>query len=213
MPKNAAAALKAARSVLQKPTGLDSLLEKVRLKDRAHIERHLTACDAEGDPRHGQVWRRMACSLGTLAPLAIQMVGEGAMQFFVADGKYRMQAFALEDVRDGAVHVYLPDTLAEAQKMGVLLPPPRGAATTDEEGPREYGLAGKKGGTLLIESLSATNSPNPPAHMKNMLGWNRKALRVSLPNAATDAQIEATEDFCALAAQKWVASAAKTESA
>lgn len=210
MPKTApAATLKTARAALEKPTGLDSLLEKVRLKDRAHIERHLTACDAEGDPRHGKLWRRMACALGTLAPLAIQMVGEGAMQFFVADGKYRMQAFALEDVRDGAVHVYIPDTLAEAQKMGVIMPSPRDA---DADGPHEFGLPGKKGGTLMIEMLSATNSPNPPAHMKNMLGWNRKALRISLPNAASEAQIEATEDLCALAARKWVA-AAKAEPA
>ena len=84
----------------------------------------------------------MAFALGTLAPLAIQMVGEGAMQFFVADGKYRMQAFALEDVRDGAVHVYIPDTLAEAQKMGVIMPSPRDA---DADGPHEFGLPGKKG--------------------------------------------------------------------
>ena len=204
MPKTAMAALKTAREALEKPTGLDSLLEKVRLKDRAHIERHLAACEAEGDPRHGQVWRRLACALGTLAPLAIQMVGEGAMQFFVADGKYRMQVFALEDVRDGGIHVYLPDTMAEAQKAGVILPAPRG--TSEDEGPREYGLASKKGGSLLVESLSATNTPNPPAHMKNMLGWNRKALRITLPTTASDTQLEATEDLMALAARKWVSS-------
>jgi hypothetical protein len=115
-----------------------------------------------------------------------------------------MQVFALEDVRDGGIHVYLPDTMAEAQKAGVILSAPRG--TSEDDGPREYALPGKKGGTLLVESLSATNTPNPPAHMKNMLGWNRKALRITLPTTASDAQIDVTEDLMALAARKWVSS-------
>src|ERR1700712_1080440 len=105
MPKMETATLAGARRALEKRTDLSSFLAKVRLKDRTNIERHLTACDAEGDPRHGVLWRRIACALGTLAPLAIQTIGEHAMQFFVADGKYRMQVFALEDARDGSIHI------------------------------------------------------------------------------------------------------------
>ena len=34
---------------------------------------------------------------------------------------------------------------------------------------------------LLIEPLDADNTPNPHPWYKNMLGWGRKALRITLP--------------------------------
>ena len=44
-----------------------------------------------------------------------------------------------------------------------------------------------------------------------MLGWNRKALRITLLTTASEGELEAAEKLCALAAKRWSAatSAAK----
>ena len=104
--------------------------------------------------------------LHRLAPLPVTTVGQHAVQFFIADGKYRMQVFALEDARDGRLMVYLPDILAKARRPG----PPGGAQP---------------------ESLDSANTPNPSPHIKHMLGWNRKAVRITLPTRATSQQVYA----------------------
>ena len=75
---------------------MDNFLTGLAGKDRSNIEKHLAACDA--DPTHA---RQAAAPPGpsgcAAAPLPVQTVGQHAVQFFVADGKYRMQVFALED--------------------------------------------------------------------------------------------------------------------
>jgi hypothetical protein len=96
-----------------------------------------------------------------------------------------MQVFALEDTNDGQVVLYVPDVLDEARKLKVV-----GA-----ESP------------VPIEQLTAANTPNPSPHYKNMLGWNRKALKISLPVSATSEQIETAEHLAALAARAWAAKA------
>jgi hypothetical protein len=78
-------------------TALDAVLAKTGAKDRTHIQRHLTAADAEPDPAHAALWRKLAELLASLAPLPVQAVGHTAVMFFVPDGKYRMQGFALEE--------------------------------------------------------------------------------------------------------------------
>ena len=158
---------------------METFLTGLAGKDRSNIEKHLAACDAEPDPTHGKLWRRLAVGLRRLAPLPVQTVGQHAVQFFIADGKYRMQVFALEDARDGRLMVYLPDILAEAEKAGAPL------------------------GVLKPEALDAANTPNPSPHIKHMLGWNRKAVRLTLPTRATPQQISAAEALCALAADRW----------
>ena len=67
----------------------------------------------------------------------------------------------------------------------------------------DYGIPGHEWQHLRIEQLDAANTALPPAYVKNMLGWNRKALRVTL--VATDAdgpRVAATEALCALACGK-----------
>ena len=44
----------------------------------------------------------------------------------------------------------------------------------------------------MVESLDASNTPDPQPAIKHMLGWNRKALRLTLPALANTAQIAAT---------------------
>jgi hypothetical protein len=163
---------------------METFLTGLAGKDRSNIEKHLAACDAEPDPTHGKLWRRLAVSLRKLAPLPVTTVGQHAVQFFIADGKYRMQVFALEDARDGRLMIYLPDILADVHKAGA-------SAVA----------------ALQPESLDSANTPNPSPHIKHMLGWNRKAVRVTLPTRATSQQISATETLCTLAADRWAKSA------
>jgi hypothetical protein len=115
--------------------------------------------------------------------------------FFVPDGKYRMQAFALEDQSDGRIAVYIPDILADAIKKKIL----KKAAE-----PSEYTVVASLRASLHIEALDAQNTPEPPTHVKNMLGWNRKSLRVTLPIIGTDrARLKALEELVRLAAKPW----------
>ena len=159
---------------------METFLTGLAGKDRSNIEKHLTAVDAEPDPTHGKLWRRLAVSLRKLAPLPVTTVGQHAVQFFIADGKYRMQVFALEDARDGRLMVYLPDILADAQKSG-------GAALA----------------SLQPEALDSANTPNPSPHIKHMLGWNRKALRLTFPAIVNGPQLAAAEALCEVAAKSW----------
>ena len=176
-------------------TALEAVLARTGAKDRTHIQRHLTAADAEPDPAHAALWRRLAELIASLAPMPVQAVGHTAVMFFVADGKYRMQVFALEDQNDGRLALYVPDILAEAVRKKIL-------KKTDE--PDQFGVVGSLRSTLHVESLDAQNTPEPPTHVKNMLGWNRKSLRVTLPVIGTDkARLAAVEALCNLAAKQW----------
>lgn len=176
-------------------TAFDAVLAKTGAKDRTHIQRHLTAADAEPEPGHAALWRRLAEMLAALAPLPVIATGHTAVMFFVPDGKYRMQAFALEDQNDGRIAVYLPDVLADAIKKKILK---KGAD------PTEFAVVGSLRSTLRAEALDAQNTPEPPVHVKNMLGWNRKSLRVTLPILGTDkARLNALSELCKLAAKQW----------
>jgi hypothetical protein len=192
--------------------GMEQFLSKMGAKDRLNVEKHLAVCDAEGGPGHGRLWRRIAVALHKLSPHSAQTIGQHAVQFFIPDGKdgkYKMQVFALEDKRDGFLRVFLPDVLAEAVKAKILAKAPRSAGG-GAEGPHGYLIVGTKGEVLEVESLDNSNTADPPAHFKHMLGWNRKALRVSLPAVAANAQAAATEAMCAIAAKAWAHVAAPT---
>jgi hypothetical protein len=175
---------------------LEPILERVGVKERAKIEKHLAVCDAEAAALHGKLWRRVVSILGELAPLSMQSVGNNTWRFFVADGKYRMQVFALEDAFDGTLKIYMPDIINDAVKSKIL---------TKTSTPQTYAANGSET-KLKIESLGATEAAEAPPHYKHMLGWNRKALRVSLSTVdADDALDNAVQAMAAIAAKKWVA--------
>jgi len=177
----------------------DSFLAKLGARDRLNIDRHIVACETEPTPDHHRLWRRLALSLFRLAPFAIQTIGQQAVQFFIPDGKYRMQVFAMEDQRDGKILIYTIDILKQAIKEGILTQTRRGAENLTHAYPIKVSLDQ----TLTVESLDAVNTPNPSLWYKHMLGWNRKALRLSLPTNATAPMILAAEEVCALAARQW----------
>ena len=171
------------------------LARKLARKERAKIEKHLAMRETETGPALSKLWRKVASVLGNLAPLPAQTMGNLAVLFFIPDGKYKMQVFALEDAGDGNLSVYLPDVLAAAQKKKILL---------KEKVPGEYAIGGNASHTLKLESLDASNTPSPHPHVKNLIGWNRKAIRVILPAAVVDGpQPAAAAALCELASKNW----------
>jgi hypothetical protein len=124
------------------------------------------------------------------------------------------------------LQVYLPDVLDAAFKAKILAKPGKRAATAASrakpangipvaplDAPAgviavEYPIVAKAGESLRIESLDNHNTPEPPPHVRHMLGWNRKALRIALPANSSPTQAAATEALCELAAKSWASTAA-----
>lgn len=188
-------ALRAARASLSKSINYEEFLEKLTPKERANAERHVADCQSEPDTRHLELWRRLSCALMTLAGHSAKFNRRESLQMYIADGKYRMQVFALEDVRDGKVSVYCGDVLDQATSGGLLTPR---KPKSDEEG-KKYVVSSSRE-DLEIERLDGA-TPNPANFYKDMLGWNRRAIRVTLPITATDSQVRAVETLCAMSVQ------------
>ena len=179
---------------------LETFLARAGAKERAKIEKHLGLRETETGPGFGKLWRRVAAVLGGLAPLPAQTMGNLALLFFIPDGKYRMQVFALEDAGDGQLSLYLPDVMAAAQKKKILL---------KEKAPGEFTIGGNAAHTLKVESLDAANTPSPHPHVKNLIGWNRKAIKVTLLISEVDGpQSGAAAALCELASKQWAGAAA-----
>ncbi|HZL37541.1 MAG TPA: hypothetical protein VFC78_19640 [Tepidisphaeraceae bacterium] len=173
----------------------EELSNRLPARERGAVLRHEAACE-ELDPAHADLWRRMVCRLATLAPHAVRALGQHTLQFFIADGKYRKQVYALDDHRDSKIVVYAPDVLDVALRESVILPAPDSAES------RAYGIPGSRG-VLYLEALDATTTSNPDASYKFMLGWNRRALRTTLLTTATPQQIETAQRLWSLAAREW----------
>jgi hypothetical protein len=173
---------------------LEELLAKAGARDRLNIEKHIAACDAEADPAHGLLWRRLLVKLGELAPLAMLTVGLQVVRFFIADGKYRMQVFALEDNSDGMLSVYLPNVLTKAVSEKLLVK--TGAQYSPASAPKQF---------LTVQPMDVNNPSDPPEFVKHMMGWNRKAMKITLRIGMPDSpHVHLTESLCELAARQWV---------
>jgi hypothetical protein len=171
-----------------------AVLARPGTSGKTHVEKHLVSCDAEIDSSHARLWRRLFLHLAELTHLPVQAVADGVM-FFAPDGRYRMQVFALEDHNDGVVRVYVPDIADPILAQKLSLHP-------SESG--EYRIDGEPDVTLRIDRLDAQSESLPPPYVKNMLGWNRKALRVTLvASQVSGPRINAVEALCGLASEKW----------
>jgi hypothetical protein len=172
----------------------EALLAETGAKDRTNIEKHLAACDAERDPQHAMLWRRLVVTLRQLAPMPMVTIGSQVVRFFIADGKYRMQVFAIEDNRDGMVSIYLPNVMAKAVREKLVV----------KKG-EQYVVAGAPNHRLRIQAIDPNDPPDPPDHIKHMTGWNRKAVKSTLLTSDAGSPIvDAMERLCALAAEQWV---------
>jgi len=187
--------LAAARESLERRLSFEAFLAKLTSKDRLSAERRVQVLEAEPDPGRAHLWRRLVCAMMTLAPHAAKFVGKQTVQFYVQDGRYRKQVFAMEDLQDGHFTLYCPDVLEGAIASGLLAPAPDAAQYMYRGAGSHY--------PLRIEQLDG-DSINPGSHFKDMTGWNRKALRITLPASAAEGQVEAAEMLCALAAQYFV---------
>jgi hypothetical protein len=181
--------LDAARASIQQTITFEEFLAKLSPKDRANAEKRVAVLEGEPDPRRAPLWQRLVCTMMTLAPTA-KFVGKQTVQFFIPDGKYRMQVFAMEDLQDGLFTLYMPNVLEEAMAAGLIAPAP---------GEPHMHMIPVSREPLRIEPLDKSTQ-NPAAHYKDMLGWNRKALRITLPPTPSDSQVQTAQLVCALAA-------------
>ena len=176
------------------PRIFEDFVSKLPERDRRNVERHVTECEGEPTYDRARLWKRLAGALGNLAPFAVRTTGQRAVQFFIADGRYRRQVFALEDKADGYLSVYTVDSLDLAVQAGIL----RGPISVEAEMMR-FEVCEEPGQHLVAQSLTAAKTTSAPDYYKHMLGWNRKAVRVILPTTASAAQVRATEAIYALA--------------
>jgi hypothetical protein len=172
---------------------VEDLISRLGGRDRVAINKHLAICDAEADDVHGNLWRRLAGLLATLARAQPRRRGTHALQFLIRDGAYRKQVFALEDRHNGVLVVYLPDVLDKAVAAGHLV-------VVDDE----LRFPGYAGETAPVTVMTAANSPGAPEHVEHMLGWNRKAIRLVVRTVRPDPrEITVAEALCRLAALEW----------
>jgi hypothetical protein len=171
----------------------DDFMARMTGMGRASIERHLALCEKELRPDHVRVWKRLAGLLARLTPAVAPYAGPNAVRFYIPDGKYRLQMFALEDLRVGDLAIYLNDTRAAALREGVLV-------DADEAASNLYRIANRAGDErLLVEPLTTRGTTSAPDYYKHMLGWHRTAIRITLGRNPTPAQIRAAEAMCMIA--------------
>jgi hypothetical protein len=176
------------------PIDYDGFLAKLTPKDRLNIERHIAAIEELSTKNHAKLWKKLATAMMSMAPHSAKANGQQSMQFYIQDGKYRMQIFALEDLRDGTIHVYAADAVDEALKAGLFSK----GKPSDE--PNDMRLPGSTD-MLNVERLDGKVS-NPAPFYKDMLGWNRRAVHIALPVMASDAQADAALKLLVMGAKK-----------
>src|SRR5688500_2375950 len=122
-PNSSSSMAALARVAVKVPEDYDDFLSTLGDRDRQNLERHVAFCFAEPSDQHARLWKRLVLALARLAPRAAQTVGQRAVRFYVTDGKYRQQIFALEDLRDGQLAVYVGDVLKDAIRAKLIRGP------------------------------------------------------------------------------------------
>lgn len=161
------------------PRNFDQALEKLPQKDRANMQKHLDAMASL--PRAAtENWKGLFLALMQRAGHSCQAVGTDAARFFVQDGTYKLQMFAMEDKLAESRQVYLPNVLAESIKAKLITRGSPAGTYTINAAPDE---------TLKIDELDASTQADAPLHYKFMVGLNRKALRLTLPSRERPATV------------------------
>lgn len=183
------------QSPAREPVTYERLLSGLGDRDRATLERYVSAYEEKLGERAAERWRGLACALMTLAPTGVKLAGPHVMQFYVPDGPYRKQVFVLQALVGGGFSVYAPDVIEEAVAAGMV------TGNLPLEDATTYHLA-QNHGKMAIEAIDGKTS-SLDGFCKGMTGWNRKAMRMTVPAHASDDQINATKQLCALAAMEW----------
>lgn len=184
-----------AQARMAEPVDTDAALQKLGATGKTALARRLTT-NAETNPDRAKAFQRIATRLVTLAPGRPRTL-QRAVLLYVPDGAYQMQVFALEDSQDNHLVVCCEDVLNTAIAAGVVAPL-KGA---------EYKI-GDTPQTLTIERFDG-KSENPPPYINSMTGWNRKALRITLPLTLQKAHVDAALMICAISAGSWRTAAAQ----
>jgi hypothetical protein len=171
----------------------EAFLGHLTVKGRSTVQKHDESCETAGDQERGVLWKRLAGGLGQLANHAIEVYDLRSVKFYVADGKYKLQVFALEDTPQGTLVVYFPDVAQTAVSEKII---------TGGTSPQLYRVPG--GAEPL--HLTPINAETPDMTVcKAMLGWGRRALRAEFALPMQEAHVRAVEHLCELAARKWAA--------
>jgi hypothetical protein len=178
------------------PEDIGPLTAMLGIRELTAHTRRLAHTDTHA-PRRGQIWRRLASLFFAIAPARPRVI-QRATLFYIPDGKYQMQVFALDDAEDGTLAICCEDVIATAIKAGLL---DRQAGQ-----PSRYQVFGTPH-ALQIEQLDS--SKESPAYCNAMTGWNRKALRMVLPANPPIELTDAVELLCALSSLRWMEAAAK----
>ncbi|HVX85247.1 MAG TPA: hypothetical protein VH253_10720 [Phycisphaerae bacterium] len=172
----------------------DAFLARLSRKSLASVQAHLEATEGHEELGHGRQWKRLAAMLAKLAGHAIEASGQHVLRFYIADGKYRQQVFTLEDMRKGMIHVFLPDVLDAAVARKILIAP--------HEEDHTFALGAAPGTRIEVERISS-ESKEVPEFCKPMLGWGRRALRMSISATGDDTVQQVIWELGQLAAEGW----------
>lgn len=183
-----------ARARLAEPVDVAAALQKLGATGNTALARRI-ATSAETLPDRAKAFERIGTRLVTMAPGRPRTL-QRAVLLYVPDGAYQMQVFAVEDSQDNGLVVCCEDVLDTAVAAEVVAP---GTGTQYKVGDTRL--------TLTIERFDG-KTENPPPYINSMTGWNRRALRITLPPTMQKAQVDATLLICAISAGSWRTAAA-----
>lgn len=178
------------------PLDYPELLTRFGDKDRASVERQSAAYAEKAGPAAVERWQRLARVLMGLAGHMPKVSAKLTIQFYIPDGKYKMQVFGLQAEDDGTIAVYCPDVIKQATAAKILGKPRK------IETQKLYPVGGSEEDLLPIDELDG-DTPNPDLVYKHMTGWNRRAIRMTLSPRASKAMVKAVEQVCEIAARQW----------
>ncbi len=197
MNKQTQAARKIIADVLATVSDYQTAVSRLSEKDRQTFQRQIEMHETKFDRAVGARWKRLGHVMMSLSAPPAKLTSNHSIQFYVPDGQYRKQVYALHSSGDGTIEVYAPNVLDQVVKAGLL------ARVAQPDGDAFRAGSGE---LLAIEQLDG-KSPNPEFYCKAMTGWNRKAICMRLPLHASEAQTQMAEELCALAATDWLGAA------
>lgn len=159
---------------------------RLPVKERSYAEKRSAAM--ESDPALRELWQRLAARLLQLAGHSAKVNSKESIQFYAADGKYRMQVFALQDIAPGTLSLHCRDVLDTLLAKKLIRKP--------EAGKTKYPVPGTNE-SLTIERVLPQAADHPPA-FRDLLSWNRKCMRIDIEVSASPELLAALDKMLVL---------------